>query len=86
MRPAELDLPTEPPGRFLWLWRVFQALNHSRQYTANGLPIATSNQEILAWCTLNDEKLSKQELSLLRRMDVEWINSRIQLQREINDG
>jgi hypothetical protein len=86
VRPKELELPIEPPGCFLWLWTVFQALNHSRQYTANGHPIATSHQEIFAWCQLHGETLTKQELTLLRRIDVEWINTRNQLQRENTIG
>jgi hypothetical protein len=86
LQPPELNLPCEPPGCFLWLWMIFTSLNYSRQYTTNAIPIAFTNQEILAWSTLNDEKLSKQELALLRQMDVEWINTRIQLQREMNNG
>jgi len=85
-RPKELNLATEPPGCFLWLWTVFHSLNHARQYNANGYPIPITNQELLAWCQLNDEKLSKQELALLRQMDAVWINTRIQLQREMNNS
>jgi hypothetical protein len=65
---------------------VFQSLNHARQFTANGFPIAISHQEVLAWSTLHNETLSKSELMLLRQIDAVWINARNELQREITNG
>jgi hypothetical protein len=83
-RPAELDLPTEPPPRFRWTWTVFHDLASKRQYTDRGIPQRISNQEILAWCTLNGERLSRRQLSTISGLDSAWINSRMELQRHID--
>jgi len=83
IHPKELDLVTEPAPEFMWIWHVFQQLTHARHYH-EGYPQGINHQEIHAWSQLYDEKLSKMDLIVLRALDVCFINTRNELQREQN--
>jgi hypothetical protein len=86
IHPPELDLPTSPPEHLKWIWMVFQELNAGRQYIDPVYPQRISNQEVLAWCSLTGEKLSRCELAILRILDGEWINTRLELAKDLVHG
>jgi hypothetical protein len=76
-RPPELDLPTSPPGMFLYVWAVFFKLSATRSWSGNH-PLAITYQEIAAYCSLYGEQLSKYDLDVIRTLDGTWINATVQ--------
>jgi hypothetical protein len=80
-----LDLPTQPPEQFQWQMNVFWQLHQTRTYTQSHMPRPFTNQEVLAWCQLNDETLSALDLFLLRYIDATWINTRTEFDHEMRN-
>ncbi len=60
------------PDEVAFIYAAFQEMQ--RPYS-NGIPLAMSNQEIMAWCWLNRLRLRPDELHLLRVIDGCWRRS-----------
>jgi hypothetical protein len=76
--PPELDLPCSPPVCFLHIWNWFWDISRSRD---DGV---ISNQELLAWCQLRSIKLTRLEIDILGIMDIEYVKTSYQIQKNLS--
>lgn len=68
-----LTNPEKVPSVGLRAWNAFFDVNRSRQSNGYG-PSAISNQELLAWCSLMDEKLTPWEVNVFKMMDSTFLD------------
>lgn len=54
------------------LWRIFNDLCSSRQWSDWGVPMAITYAEIVAWSQVNRFRVSINDLALLRMLDNEF--------------
>jgi hypothetical protein len=64
------------------LW-VFRQLDRDRQYTMSGAMPVNLNS-ILNYCTLFGDSLTTDEILMLQRMDIAYLNKQHELQEQLN--
>jgi len=78
--PEELEVPAAPSAG-LYIKNIFDQLSSTRNWS-NGYPQQISQADIYYWCKLNNTKLSRKHLLIVKKLDVTQINSFIDCIKE----